>query len=206
MAKSARGLFKATGKEPKVEIERQEHDFYETPYEATLAILNAEKDRLRSLPALWEPAAGRGAIAKEIEAFGMKCLTSDIKDYGCGATIRSFYQFGAPLAPGILTNPPFSEVSWGHGKSPWLKHALVNLRIDYMALLLPWNFPGAGGLRTFWSEHPPARCYLMRWRIDFTNQGAPPTLHGWFVWDRWHYGETVLRMLDKADPNQSAMF
>jgi hypothetical protein len=24
----------------------------------------------------------------------------------------------------------------------------------------------------------------MRWKIDFTGQGAPPMLNGWFVWDK----------------------
>jgi hypothetical protein len=46
----------------------------------------------------------------------------------------------------------------------------------------------------------------MRWKIDFTGQGAPPMLNAWFVWDRQHQGETFLRMLDRADARQSELF
>jgi hypothetical protein len=46
----------------------------------------------------------------------------------------------------------------------------------------------------------------MRWRIDFTNQGASPIQHAWFVWDKKYQGETLLRMLDKADARQSIIF
>jgi hypothetical protein len=69
-----------------------------------------------------------------------------------------------------------------------------------------WSFPGAGGLAPFWAKYPPARVYLMRWKIDFTGQGAPPMLNGWFIWDRQHQGETVLRMLDRKDARQAELF
>jgi hypothetical protein len=75
-----------------------------------------------------------------------------------------------------------------------------------MALLLPVNWTGASGRAALWAKHPPARMYVMRWRIDFTGQGASPMLNAWFVWDRQHLGETALRMLDRADARQSELF
>lgn len=37
--------------------------------------------------------------------------------------------------------------------------------------------------------------------------GAVPMLNGWFVWDRAHRGETVLRVMDRADDaRQREMF
>ena len=115
------------------------------------------------------------------------------------ATNCSFYDHKRPGWPdAIVTNPPFAECGWGNGKARWLIHALEVLDVEYMALLLNWTWPGAGGLAPFWAKHPCARVYLMRWKIDFTGQGAPPMLNGWFVWDKAHRGETVLRMLDRA--------
>lgn len=71
MTASARGLFRATGKKPKsvkvlldgqvVEtagLAREKNDFYPTPAEPTRAFLNAELQRLRDFPSIWEPAAG----------------------------------------------------------------------------------------------------------------------------------------------------
>lgn len=220
-APSARGLFRATGKKPKPvhvrdlltgeivlvdALARDTDDFYPTPPEPTRAILSAEAERLRTFESVWEPAAGDGAMVREMKAVGLHVIASDLIDRGCGAELRSFYDFAKAPSRAILTNPPFSECSWGNGRAQWLYHALETLDVVYMALMLPWGFPGAGGLGPFWAKHPPARVYLMRWKIDFTGQGAPPMLNAWFVWDRSHRGETVLRMLDRADARQASLF
>ncbi|NGP19319.1 hypothetical protein [Devosia aurantiaca] len=217
-AASARGLFRATGKTSKPvpqlldgewskvdTLEREKDDFYPTPPEPTRALLHAEIDRLREFRFVWEPACGDGAMVREMEALGLTVIRSDLVDRGCGANIADFYSFtSGPKA--IVTNPPFSECGWGNGKARWLKHALDTLDVDCMALLMNWGWPGAGGLAPFYAAHPPARVYLMRWKIDFTGQGAPPMLNAWFVWDKQHQGETVLRMLDRKDARQSELF
>lgn len=219
-AASARGLFRATGKASKPvpvrlldgsyskadSLEREQDDFYPTPPEPTRAFLHAEIDRLRELGSIWEPAAGDGAMVREMQAMGLDVVASDLVDRGCGAQLRDFYQFDKAPAAAIVTNPPFSECGWGNGKARWLKHALEALDVEYMALLLNWSWPGAGGLAPFWAKHAPARVYLMRWKIDFTGQGAPPMLNAWFVFDRAHRGETVLRMLDRKDARQHELF
>lgn len=213
-------MFRATGKASKPvpvrmldgsyskadSLEREPDDFYPTPPEPTRAFLHAEIDRLLDFGTIWEPAAGDGAMVREMESVGLTVRASDLIDRGCGADIRSFYDFPVAPARAILTNPPFAECGWGNGKARWLKHALDVLDVEYMALLLNWTFPGAGGLAPFWSQHPPARVYLMRWKIDFTGQGSPPMLNGWFVWDRQWQGETVLRMLDRKDARQGELF
>lgn len=216
---SARGLFRATGKQSKPvavrmldgtiekleHMEREPDEFYPTPPEPTRAFLHAEIDRLRDFPCIWEPAAGDGAMVREMESLGLNVQKTDLVDRGCGAMVANFYSFSrGPRA--IVTNPPFAECGWGNGKARWLRHAVDVLDVEYMALLLNWTWPGAGGLAQFWAQHPPARVYLMRWKIDFTGQGAPPMLNGWFVWDRQWQGETVLRMLDRKDARQGELF
>lgn len=218
-AVSARGLFRATGKSSKPvpirlldgtyvktdSLERERDDFYPTPPDPTRAFLHAEIDRLRDFGTIWEPAAGDGAMVREMESLGLRVVASDLIDRGCGAEIRSFYDWSFPAAGAIVTNPPFAECGWGNGKARWLYQALDNLGVEYMALLLNWTWPGAGGLAPFWSRFPAARVYLMRWKIDFTGQGAPPMLNAWFVWDKQHCGETVLRMLDRKDARQGEL-
>lgn len=213
---SAKGLFRATGKiaHPTLvgivsgegvyadSVAREENDFYPTPPEPTRAILAAEKARLLAFGHVWEPAAGDGAMAREIEALGLRCAKSDLVDRGCGALVKSFYDFGpsSTPAPAIVTNPPFAECNTGK----WIRHALNVCGVEYMALLLPLNWPGAESRAALWAEHTPARVYLMRWRIDFTGKGAPPMLNAWFVWDRQHVGPTELHMLDRIDARQEA--
>ncbi|MRL69859.1 hypothetical protein [Brevundimonas sp. SPF441] len=219
-AASARGLFRATGKASKPvpvrlldgsyekadSLEREKDDFYPTPPEPIRALLHAEIDRLRDFPLIWDASAGDGALVREMEAMGLSVVASDLIDRGMGAEIRDFYDFTSAPARASVQNPPFQECGWGNGKARWLTHALDTLGLEYMALLLNWSWPGAGGLAPFWAKNPPARVYLMRWKIDFTGQGAPPMLNAWFVWDRQHQGETVLRMLDRKDARQGQLF
>ena len=221
MTASARGLFRATGKKSKPVavrlldgsytktdegIARDADDFNPTPAEPPRALIHAEMGRLRDFVTLWEPAAGDGALVRELKSAGLDVFASDIVDRGCGAVIRDFYEFTSAPVNAIVTNPPFQECNWRDGKGRWIQHALETLNIEYMALLLSWSWPGAGGHGPLWAAHPPARVYLMRWKIDFTGQGAPPMLNGWFVWDKVWKGETVLRMLDRKDARQAEMF
>ncbi|MBN9028888.1 MAG: hypothetical protein J0I23_03705 [Rhizobiales bacterium] len=219
-APSARGLFRATGNKAKpvfdlingeiVELvdglTREKDDFYPTPPEPTRAFLHAEIDRLRDFETIWEPAAGDGAMVREMETLGLTVRASDLVDRGCDADIRSFYDFPVAPSPAIVTNPPFSECGWGNGKARWLYHALDTLDVEYMALLMNWSWPGAGGLAPFLAKHPISRIYLMTWKVDFTGQGAPPMLNAWFCWDKRHRGETIFRTLRRSDARQGELF
>lgn len=180
-------------------VDREKDDFYPTPPEPTRALLKAEASRLSDFPVIWEPSCGDGAMAREMRDMGHDVVASDLVDRGWPNTImRSFFDFDDAPAPCIVTNPPYDAVNYRDGRGRWITHAMDTLAVDYMALLLSWNWPGAGGLAGVWAQFPPARVYLMRWKIDFTGAGAPPMLNGWFVWDRRHEGETILRMLDRT--------
>ena len=212
MTVSARGLFRATGKKhrdtaARPERERRGADFYPTPPEPTRALLHAERDRLADFLQIWEPACGDGAMAREILAAGWGVFASDLVDRGWpGAVEMDFFDATAAPSPAIITNPPYDRVNCRDGNGEWITHAMERLGVEYMALLLSWSWPGAGGLAGLWQKWPPARVYLMRWKIDFTGEGAPPVLNGWFVWDRAWRGETVLRPLDRhADIRQGAL-
>lgn len=216
MTASARGLFRATGKtsRPVAQVldgtltkdeplRREGDDFYPTPPEPTQAFLKAEGARLADFPLIWEPAAGGGAMAEQIMRAGHKVYCSDLIDRGYGANIKNFYDFKTAPSKAIVTNPPFQEC---HGDPAWVRHALDKLGVEYMALLLPLAWPGAKERSALWAQHPPARVYLMRWRIDWTGQGASPVTNAWFVWDGPNTLPPQLLMLDKADPLQTSIF
>ena len=220
-AGSARGLFRATGRRSaqipldgefagaRADMPREVDDFYPTPPEPVRAFLAAENARLSEFPAIWEPAAGNGAMAREIEGAGHRVVTSDITGRGgfVPDEISDFMATSEAMAPAIVTNPPYHLVNWRDGQGRWIRHALEGLGVKYMALLLNWSWPGAGGLGPLWSSCPPARVYLMQWKIDFTGGGCPPNLNGWFVWDAEWQGETVLRMLARhSDARQTSLF
>lgn len=218
-APSARGLFRAMGKRAKAapqlfadgeiavtdERAREANDFYPTPAEPTLAFAYAERDRLHQFDVIWEPACGDGAMMRDLASLGHDVVGSDLVDRGCGAQIVDFFDLDAPLARAIVTNPPYDQVNWRDGKGWWIRHAIDRLGVDYMALLLNWSWPAAGGLAPLWNMIPPARIYLLRWKIDFTGRGAPPMLNAWFVWDIQADSDiTQLLMLDRSDAAKAA--
>ncbi len=222
-AASARGLFRATGKKSKpvaaliageivkvAQLEREVADFYPTPPEPTRALLRAEAGRLKDFPVIWEPACGDGSMVREIRAAGHLCLATDKHDRGANDLDETDFFAALPSISwprAVITNPPYNEINWRDGRGRWVEHAMSTLGVEYMALLLSWSWPGAGGHAPMWEKWPPARVYLMRWKIDFTGAGAPPMLNGWFVWDRKWQGETVLRMLDRQqDSRQGALW
>ena len=80
---------------------RAESDFYPTPPEPTIALLDfLELDRNC---VIWECAAGEGHMTETIKKRGYKVLSTDISsgvDY-----LKSETPFGVDF---IITNPPFS--------------------------------------------------------------------------------------------------
>jgi hypothetical protein len=221
-APSARGLFRATGKtathvvrtldgyERTAEAPRETHDFYPTPAEVTRALLYAEGHRIAelSLPDdgwVWEPAAGDGAMVRELQAIGLRVHRNDIVDRGCGAEIADFLAMTERRADVLITNPPYNLINARDGKGQWLTHAM-DLGCRYVALFLNWDWPCAAGLAPILARHPISRAYACRWKVDFTGKGAPPQRNGWFIWDADWQGETAFRLLDRNDARQVEMF
>lgn len=222
-APSARGLFRATGKKGKPiaaydltgsivkvdALEREANEFYPTPVDPIRALIHAERDRLQDFPLIWGPACGTGVIGAELRSAGFQTYDSDLIDRGCGAIIRDFYAFSRAPGEGpaaIVENPPYAECNERDGKGRWIWHAMETLGVEYMALLLNYGWPGAGGHDALWEKYPPARIHLMTWKIDFTGQGAPPMLNAWFVWDRKWRGDTRFYRLGRKDARQAELF
>jgi len=197
---NAKALFRATGN-TSAPGEREQHDFYPTPTNATTAFLAVEGDVLRAYGDVWEAAAGDGAISDEMESFGLTVYKSDLIDRGCGAEIADFFTYKTAPCPAMVTNPPYCEINARDGGGRWLTHAF-DIGCEYIALLLNWDWPAASGLSGILDEHPISRVYLCRWKIDFTGKGAPPQRNAWFVWDRSWHGNTALRFLDRIDWRQ----
>jgi len=90
-------------------------NLYETPDVATRALLRTgELDRfMRSK--IWEPAAGKGAIVRELRAAGFHVVASDLVAYanadaGIEAPIDYFMQKPPAGVSVIVTNPPYRDV------------------------------------------------------------------------------------------------
>ncbi len=84
---------------------RAPYEFYPTPPEATRALLSAETFD----GGIWEPACGKGAISKVLEAAGYDVTSTDLVDHGYGRHGFNFLDQRLPRAKHIVTNPPYGK-------------------------------------------------------------------------------------------------
>src|SRR5208282_1301816 len=85
------------------------HDLYETPLCAISTLM-----RIESLPhRIWEPAAGRGALSRELKKAGHEVIASDLMAYeGADVDITPSVNFFDEItiqADTVVTNPPFKD-------------------------------------------------------------------------------------------------
>lgn len=162
--------------------QRKKSDFYETPYSITSQLLEVEQF---SKPIL-EPACGNGAIEKVIG----ECVAYDKeKDF---LLEENKY-------PSIITNPPFSLAFEFIQKAK-------KVATEKIAFLLPLSY--LHGKKRFDyvyqdKEFPLARVYVFtrypmlgdRLRDDGKYRTGM-MVYAWFVWDKNHTGEPIIRWLD----------
>lgn len=157
--------------------ERRALDFYPTPPEATIALLNEIAAVIPPTDAIWEPACGDGAISKVLVAHGFTVIETDIAARGRPSEQIDFLKVEHRRSETIITNPPFNLAT------EFIEHA-DSLRIQRMALLLKSNFWNVAKNSKIFKRWTPALILPLTWRIDFTGAGSPHTDCTWTYWDR----------------------
>ena len=194
-------------------------NLYETPPEAMFTLLALEK----FTATVFEPACGRGACSRMLEALHYGVLLADINDYGTADSngeLQAVQDFltSQPDEAGsydIVTNPPYGDVL-----NAFVAHALRVYQPRKMALLLNLNFlcGFADDDRNFvMDDCPPARVYVFKRRLPMMhrdgwegNKASSRMNTAWFVWERdeaGNYGSaTVVRRVDWKDfqPQEAA--
>lgn len=156
---------------------RRALDFYPTPPEATLALLNEIAGHVPPRSAIWEPACGDGAISKVLIAHGFTVIETDIAARGRPSEQIDFLKTEKRRSEIIITNPPFNLAT------EFIAHADA-LGVQKMALLLKSNFWNVAKNVEVFQRWTPAMVLPLTWRIDFTGAGRPHTDCTWTFWDR----------------------
>lgn len=147
--------------------QRQKWDYYPTPPECTIALINFTK-----LPpdlVIWEPAAGEGHMADVIRRNGNKVIETDIQ------TGHDFLTTPCPEGVNvIITNPPFS-------KSVEFIRRCDELHKPF-ALLLKSQYWHSAKRKPLFDEIRPTYVLPLTWRPDFLGKGASMMDMIWCVW------------------------
>lgn len=167
---------------------RPKNDFYRTPEEATLALLEAERFHQEII----EPACGDGAISKVLEKAGHIVFSSDLYDYGYGKVGKDFLSgdWEGSEYFDLITNPPFKLAE------KFLKRAM-ELRVRKFAYLLKLAFL-EGQKRSYLLEKSPLKSvWVFRNRIQMMRENETPRSSGmiafaWFVWEIGYVGKPTI--------------
>ena len=83
--------------------ERVENDYYATPPESTIALLEREKFS----GGILEPCCGEGHISEVLKDHGYDVISNDLVDRGYGEFNEDYLKTDKLKAANVITNPPF---------------------------------------------------------------------------------------------------
>lgn len=172
---------------------REDADAYFTPAWCTEALLK----RWSPVGAVWEPAAGRGDMAKVLTDSGYNVFATDLHEHkGAVTQIKKDIDFLEPSdflmgCFSIVTNPPYTLAE------RFIRRALEVTAPGRgsVAMLLRHEYDCAKTRRDLFAEHPHfARKITLirrpRWFAD--TKTSPRHSFAWYVWDARHRGPAVL--------------
>jgi hypothetical protein len=175
-------------------------DFYPTPLWATHALLGHETFE----GDIWEPACGNGAMSKVILDAGYDVYSSDLFARGFGEQ-RDFLGSDRRVS-NIITNPPY------HSAEAFFHKAWDNTERKIAFLLRLAFLEGVNRNKTIYQVKPPARVWVFSERVTMymadpvdenflpkedktPKKNSGTTQYAWFVWDKYHTGNTELKWL-----------
>lgn len=138
-----------------------------------------------------ECACGTGEMAEIIKIYGYQVISTDLVDREYGEGGVDFLALKNPMAPVVITNPPFKIAN------KFIEHGMGILKLDAMALLLKSTYFHAARRKTLFDDFPPVAICPLLWRPDFSGQGSPTMEFTWFIWKRGFAGHPSYRLLEK---------
>lgn len=163
---------------------RVKDDFYPTPTNATLALLENEKFD----GDIWEPACGDGAISKLLKREGYDVYSSDLVDRGYGDEHFDFLNSWRSH-DNIVTNPPFNIGT---------KFAIHSLHVarKKVALFQKLTFlEGKERRDKLFALNMLRRVYVFSERQGFGDHKGGMLAFAWFVFDKEYQGKAEITFI-----------
>lgn len=163
-------------------VDRSKTDFYETPPEVAVALLNFLEAKNMISPGclIWEPACGSGKMLRVMLDRGYAIMGTDLYPETDGAPCVDFLKSEKPCN-WIITNPPFSMAT------EFIRHALELGKP--CAFLLKSQFWHARSRLRLFRDNAPTYILPLTWRPDFlygAKSGSPTMEILWTVWAGTH--------------------
>ena len=174
-----------------VSRERVENDYYATPPESTIDLLEREKFSGNIL----EPCCGEGHISEVLKDNGYDVISNDLIDRGYGEFNEDYLKATELKADNVVTNPPFKYAKEFIEKS--LHDTTGKVAMFCKIQLLE------GVSRSKMFENTPLKTvYVFTKRQNPLRNGKPVDENGkkwastmcfaWFIWEHGYKGKPVI--------------
>ena len=167
--------------------ERHREELYCTHPDATKKLLDIETFSVK----IWEPCDGMGHISDVLIENGYNVRRSDLYTRGRDIEQLDFLSNGEEWNGDIITNPPYSCAT------KMVRKALSVVAEGYkVAMWLRIRYLESAERKRLFEEFPPVRVWISSRRIPCGKEGkfgASAQGYAWFIWQKGHYGETILK-------------
>ena len=174
--------------------ERVENDYYATPPESTIALLEREK----FFGGILEPCCGEGHISEVLKNYGYEVISNDLVDRGYGEFNEDYLKATELKADNVVTNPPFKYAKEFIEKS--LHDTTGKVAMFCKIQLLE------GVSRSKMFENTPLKTvYVFTKRQNPSRNGSPVDKNGkkwastmcfaWFVWEHGYEGKPSIEWI-----------
>ena len=177
-----------------VSRERVENDYYATPPESTIALLEREKFSGDIL----EPCCGQGHISEVLKDYGYEVISNDMVDRGYGEYNEDFLKSKSLTANNVITNPPFKYAKEFIEKSLEVTNGKV-------AMFCKIQLLEGVSRREMFENTPLKTVYVFTKRQNPLRNGSPVDENGkkwastmcfaWFVWEHGYEGKPTIEWI-----------
>ena len=174
--------------------ERVDNDFYATPPESTIALLEREVFEGNIL----EPCCGQGHISEVLKDNGYSVISNDLVDRGYGEHNEDFLESTDLEADNVITNPPFKYAKEFIEKS-------LEVTSGKVAMFCKIQLLEGVARREMFENTPLKTVYVFSKRQNPLRNGSPVDENGkkwastmcfaWFVWEHGYEGKPTIEWL-----------
>lgn len=184
-------MFKTLGASNHADHDRQAEDYYATETKATEWLCKLE----HFAGPILEPSCGEGHIAKVLMAHGYEVECRDLVNRGFGTPGKDFLAIDNTTWQGdIITNPPYKFAL------EFVRKALAIIPDGHkVAMFLKIQFLEGKARRKLFDSTPPKTVWVSSSRLKCAMNGEFEAMTGsaasyaWFVREKGHQGDTVVR-------------
>lgn len=174
--------------------DRVENDYYATPSESTLKLLEVEDFKGNVL----EPCCGEGHISEVLKEKDYEVFSNDLVNRGYGESFKDFLNDNFETYDNIITNPPFKYAKEFIEKS-------LEITTGKVAMFCKIQLLEGVSRKEMFESTPLKTVYVFTKRQNPLRNGSPVDENGkkwsstmcfaWFVWEHGYEGKPNIEWL-----------